>query len=148
MSSSSFLGAVNVGSSAISFFIAWNASSASVIQWKSFLFPYFLRVSRHDRALSAALERNLFKASSLPLRRCICFRLFGEGMFIIAFVFSGFAVIPSEVIIYPKNLPSSISKEHFWGFNFMFNFLSVNNVSSMSFIIARSGLLLMTMSST
>ncbi|GJR86010.1 hypothetical protein Tco_0210021 [Tanacetum coccineum] len=32
----------------------------------------------HDRALSAALERNLFKAASLPLSRCICFRLFDE----------------------------------------------------------------------
>nr|GEZ57200.1 hypothetical protein [Tanacetum cinerariifolium] len=63
ISSSSFLGAVNVGSFAISFFIAWNASSASVVQWKSLLFIQFLSMSMHGRALSAALERNLFKAA-------------------------------------------------------------------------------------
>ncbi|GKB53084.1 hypothetical protein Tco_0903837 [Tanacetum coccineum] len=67
MSSSSFIGAVSVG-----------------------------RVSRQGMTLFAALDRNLFKATSLPLSRCICFKLHGEGMFIMAFVFSGFALIPSE----------------------------------------------------
>ncbi|GJZ27496.1 hypothetical protein Tco_0571749 [Tanacetum coccineum] len=100
--------------SAIGFFIAWNASSAYIIQWKSFLFVHFLSVSRHGRALSAALKRNLFKAASFQLSRCICFRLLGEGMFSTTFVFSGFALIPSEVTLYPKNLPSSILKEHFF----------------------------------
>ncbi|GJZ65550.1 hypothetical protein Tco_0622246 [Tanacetum coccineum] len=37
MSSSSFIGAVYVGSSAINFFIAWNASSAAAVQWKLFV---------------------------------------------------------------------------------------------------------------
>nr|GEX04053.1 hypothetical protein [Tanacetum cinerariifolium] len=68
-------GAINVSSFAINYFISWNAFSASVVQWKSLLFVHFLSVSRHDRALSAALERNLFKAASFLLSHCICFRL-------------------------------------------------------------------------
>ncbi|GKE40740.1 hypothetical protein Tco_1464145, partial [Tanacetum coccineum] len=37
-----------------------------------------LATDRQGRALSAALESNLFKATSLPLSHYICFRLFGE----------------------------------------------------------------------
>nr|GEX83627.1 hypothetical protein [Tanacetum cinerariifolium] len=55
-----------------------------------------LATDRQGRAFLAALERNMFKATSLPLSRCIYFRLLGEGMFTTAFALSGFALIPSK----------------------------------------------------
>ncbi|GJZ65549.1 hypothetical protein Tco_0622245 [Tanacetum coccineum] len=66
--------------------------SVGFILWESTSSPFI----QMGRTLSAALYRNLFKAASLPLSRCICFRLLGEGMFITTFVFFGFALIPSK----------------------------------------------------
>nr|GEU75889.1 putative reverse transcriptase domain-containing protein [Tanacetum cinerariifolium] len=48
------------------------------------------------RAFSAALERNMFKAESMSLSRCICFKLLGDEIFVTTFAFSGFSLILSE----------------------------------------------------
>ncbi|GJU11315.1 hypothetical protein Tco_1133711 [Tanacetum coccineum] len=49
---------------------------------------------------------------------------------IMAFVFLGFALIPSDVTMYPKNLPSSTPNEHFLGFSFMFIAFKFSKVSA------------------
>ncbi|GJY77721.1 hypothetical protein Tco_0483522 [Tanacetum coccineum] len=56
----------------------------------------------------------------------------GDVRFDMAFVFLGFALIPSDVTCYPKNLPSSTPNEHFLGFSFMFIAFKFSNVSAMS----------------
>ncbi|GKE78824.1 hypothetical protein Tco_1544944 [Tanacetum coccineum] len=72
---------------------------------------------------SADLDKKHFKAASFPLRLCISLRVFGDYISDTAFVFLGFALMPLDVTIYPKNFPSATPKEHFLGFSFMLIFL-------------------------
>ncbi|MFS7959128.1 hypothetical protein Hanom_Chr08g00687011 [Helianthus anomalus] len=59
----------------------------------------------------------------------------GEGIHSIACTFSGFTLKPPFVTMKPRNFPSSITKEHLAGFNFIFTLRNELNVFSMSFNI-------------
>nr|GEY96579.1 hypothetical protein [Tanacetum cinerariifolium] len=49
-----------------------------------------------ERARSADLEKNQFKAANFPFRLCISLQVFGDCISSTALVFLGFAFIPSE----------------------------------------------------
>ncbi|GJV34521.1 hypothetical protein Tco_1394921 [Tanacetum coccineum] len=104
-------------------------------------------VLKNGKARSADLERKRFNAASFPLKLCISFNVLGDCISATAYVFLGFALIPSEVNMYPRNFPSSTPNEHFLGFNFMLTLQRLSKVLDISIIISRSVLLLMTMSS-
>ncbi|GJZ59393.1 hypothetical protein Tco_0615209, partial [Tanacetum coccineum] len=59
---------------------------------------YLGSVSKNRRACFADLERNRFRAANFPLKLCISFKVFGDCMSATAFVFLGFALIPSKIV--------------------------------------------------
>nr|GEW34707.1 ribonuclease H-like domain-containing protein [Tanacetum cinerariifolium] len=64
-----FIGAVSVGSSAISFFICLNATSASAVHWKYLFFVHFFKLLKNDRDFYVNLERNLFRLANFPFSK-------------------------------------------------------------------------------
>ncbi|GKA84419.1 hypothetical protein Tco_0806014 [Tanacetum coccineum] len=68
-----------------------------------------------DRDLFAELERNLFKLANFPLRLWTSLIVRGDGSCNTASVLSGHDFIPSGLILYPRNIPSTAPKVHFWG---------------------------------
>ncbi|GJT02690.1 valine--tRNA ligase, chloroplastic/mitochondrial 2 isoform X1 [Tanacetum coccineum] len=94
---SPFFGVVRVGNSDTNFFISRNAASAASVHLKSFLLVHFFNVSKKGRDRSADLDKKQLRAASFPLRDCIYLRVFGDGMPMTAFAFSGLTLIPSEV---------------------------------------------------
>nr|GFA60332.1 hypothetical protein [Tanacetum cinerariifolium] len=97
-------------------------------------------VLNNGKDFFADLDKNLFKLASF----CTSFKHFGDGRSMTAFIFSGDALSRSAFTLYPKKVPSLIPKAHFLGFNFMFIFWSVLNVSSASLITSSSVRLLIT----
>ena len=69
--------------------------------------------------LSVALETNLFRAVTFPVKLYTSFIVFGDLTSIIAFTLSGFASIPCWDTMNLKNFPKVIEKTHFSGFNFI-----------------------------
>ncbi|GKC30737.1 hypothetical protein Tco_1038031 [Tanacetum coccineum] len=110
ISSSFSIGAVSIGSSAISCFICLNASYASVFQWKSLFFVHFFKVLKNGSDFSADLAKNLFRLASFPFNFCTSFRHFGDGRLSTTSTLSGHTFSPLELTLYPKNIPSSTPK--------------------------------------
>ncbi|GJS96698.1 hypothetical protein Tco_0803666 [Tanacetum coccineum] len=145
---SPFFGVVRVGYSDTNFFISRTAASVAFVHLKSFFLVHFFNISKKGRDHLADLDKKRLRAARFPHRDCICLRVLGEGMSMTAFVFSGLAFIPSEVTMYPKNFPSCIPNEHFFGLSFMFILRRVEKVCSISFMMSCSVILLITISST
>ncbi|GJU85410.1 hypothetical protein Tco_1292956 [Tanacetum coccineum] len=124
------------------------ACSASGVQWKSLFLMHFFKVLNSGKDLSAELERNLFKLASFPLRLWTSLIVRGDGSHNTAFVFSGHGFIPSGLIMYPKNIPSTALNLHFLGLSFILIFRNVQSVSSITLSIYVSVWLLITNSST
>ncbi|GJS76874.1 hypothetical protein Tco_0726755 [Tanacetum coccineum] len=78
INSSLSIGAVSVGSYAISFFICLNVTSASAVHWKSLFFVHFFKVLKNDSDFSADLRRNLFRLANFPFSFPTSFRHFGD----------------------------------------------------------------------
>nr|GFC96140.1 hypothetical protein [Tanacetum cinerariifolium] len=107
-----------------------------------------VEVLKNGRDLSTDLARKRLRAASFPLKLCIFFSVRGDWRSAKSLVFLGLALIPFDVTIYPRNFPSSTTKEHFFGFNFILIFFKLSKVSAMSANNIFSCLLLITMSST
>ncbi|GKF25625.1 hypothetical protein Tco_0081519, partial [Tanacetum coccineum] len=112
--------------------------SASDVQWKSLFLIHFFMVLNSGKYFSADLERNLFKLANFPLRLWTSLIVRGDGSCSTASVLSGHGFIPSGVIVYPKNIPSTAPNVHFLGLSFMLILRNVRNVSSMSLSIYAS----------
>ena len=69
--------------------------------------------------MSVALETNLLRAATLPVRDFTSLIVLGELISRIALTFSGFASIPLYETINPRNFPEETPKAHLEGFNFM-----------------------------
>ncbi|KAM2951474.1 hypothetical protein COP2_000969 [Malus domestica] len=67
--------------------------------------------------MSVALEMNLVKTATLPVRLWMSFEVTGSVMSRIALIFSGLASMPRWLIMKPQNLPEPTSKAHLLGFN-------------------------------
>nr|GEW92786.1 zinc finger, CCHC-type [Tanacetum cinerariifolium] len=111
MISSSFsFGAINIGNSAIDFFICLNAVFAFAVHWKSLFFVHFFRVLKNCTNFSADLDRNLLRFANLPFSFCTSFKHFGDGKLRTASTLSGHTFNPSAFTLYPRNVPSLIPK--------------------------------------
>nr|GEX50074.1 hypothetical protein [Tanacetum cinerariifolium] len=112
------------------------------------LWPSLLSTSKKGSYLSAPFNRKRMRAAIFPLRLCTSLGVFGCLTSVMAFTFEGLARIPCLVMRFPKNGPSSMLKEHFFGLSFILidqNFLKVSFISTN---ISSSDVLLITMSST
>ena len=76
-----------------------------------------------------ALETNLLRAATLPVRDYTSLIVFGEDISRIALTFTGFTSIPLCDTINPRNFPEETLKVHLDEFSFMLYYLSVLNVS-------------------
>ena len=65
--------------------------------------------------LSVALEMNLFRATTFPIKLCTSFIVFGDFTSIIAFTLSRFSSIPHWDILNPKNFPKATQKHTLQG---------------------------------
>jgi len=72
----------------------------------------FFNTLKNVMHLSVALETNLFKAATFPVKVCTSFIVFGDLTLIIAFTLSGFASIPHWDTMNPKNFPEAIAKKN------------------------------------
>ena len=79
--------------------------------------------------MSVALETNLLRAATLPVRDYTSLVVLGEHISRMALTFLGFASIPFCETINPRNFPEETPKAHLDGFNFMWYCLRVLNVS-------------------
>ena len=108
----------------------------------------FLRILKNGKHLSIALETNLLRAATRLVRDWTSLIFRGGFMSSIAWVLSGFALIPLWETINPRNFPDNTPKAHLLGFNFMLYYLSVSNVSCRSSRCFPSSRLFTSMSST
>ena len=92
----------------------------------------FLRTLKNDKHLSVALETNLLRAATRPVRDWTSLMLYGGFIFRIVLIFSGFASIPLCDTMNPRNFPDDTPNTHLLGFNFILNRLSVSKVSCKS----------------
>ncbi|GJZ02352.1 hypothetical protein Tco_0520313 [Tanacetum coccineum] len=122
------------------------AEAARYITNTSPLIGALLRALKNGSDLSAPFERNRLSAVSFPLRLCISLNIFGGLRSVIALTFDGLDLIPCLVMRCPKNGPSSMPKEHFFGLSFILIDQSQSKVSWMSSSICSSKALLITMS--
>ena len=108
----------------------------------------FFRTLKNDKHLSVALETNLLKAVTRPVRNWTSLILYGGFISRIALIFSGFASIPLYETMNPRNFPDTTPKAHLLGFNFILYHLSVLKVSCKSSRCFPSSSLFTNMSST
>ncbi|GJY72846.1 hypothetical protein Tco_0477277, partial [Tanacetum coccineum] len=66
------------------------------------------RVLKKRSGFSVDLDKNLFKLASFPLRLCASFSIWGDRNFITASTFSGQALIPLMLTMWPRNAPSFV----------------------------------------
>ncbi|GJR18292.1 hypothetical protein Tco_0966819 [Tanacetum coccineum] len=76
---------------------------------------HFFKVLNSGKDFSADLERNLFKLANFPLRLWTSLIVRGDESCSTTSVLSGHGFIPSGVIVYPKNIPSTAPNVHFLG---------------------------------
>lgn len=126
------------------FFNLQKVSSASSSHWNL----CFFKVWKNGRALSANLERNMFRAAMQPVRRYTSFTVLGDFMSWTTCILSGFASIPLSSTKNPRHLPTVTPKTHFFGLSFMWYFLRVARVSSKSLAWSDTAFLLTIISST
>ncbi|GKF25302.1 hypothetical protein Tco_0081196, partial [Tanacetum coccineum] len=113
ISSSFGLGATSMGSSDKCCFSCLKACSTSGVQWKSLFLMHFFKVLNSGKNFSADLERNLFRLANFPLRLWTALIVRGDGSHNTASVLSRNSFIPSGLIMYPKNFPSTAPNVHF-----------------------------------
>ena len=73
--------------------------------------------------LSVALETNLFRAATFPVRLCTSFIVFGDLTSIITFTLSRFASIPCWDTMNPKNFPKATAKHILQGLILYYNYV-------------------------
>ena len=84
---------------------------------KNLLLPF--SESKKGRHLSVALEINLLRAATLPVKLWTSFILLGDLMLMRACIFSGLASILQWLTIKPKNFLEATPNAHFNGFSFI-----------------------------
>ncbi|GJU68650.1 hypothetical protein Tco_1254909 [Tanacetum coccineum] len=107
INSSFGLGATSRGSSDNWCFNCLKAYFASGVQQKSLFLMHFFKVLSSGKDFSADLEWNLFKLANFPLRLWTSLIVRGDGSYSTTSVLSGHGFIPSGLIMYPKNIPST-----------------------------------------
>ncbi|GJS96913.1 hypothetical protein Tco_0803881 [Tanacetum coccineum] len=137
--SCSLLRARRVGIFSMYLFISLKVLSASLVHVNYFLSRQPFSVLKKGKDFSALLDMNLFRAASFPLRFRTSLMVFGLFRLIRAWIFVGLALMPCFDNTCPRNWPSSIPKEHFFGLSFMLIFWSLLKVSRMSAIMFRTG---------
>ncbi|KAM2706140.1 hypothetical protein EV1_035261 [Malus domestica] len=123
-----------------------NALAHSSVHVMYFLFP--LSALKKGAHMSVALEMNLVKAATLPVRLWMSFEVIGYFMSRIALIFSGLASMPRWLIMKPKNLPEPTPKAHLLGFNLIRYLFRMVKVSDRSVMCWSACLLLTSISST
>ena len=77
------------------------------------------KVLKKRRHLSVALEMNLLRAATLPVRDYTSLIIFGEEILRMAFTFSIFVSIPLCDTMKQRNFPEDTPKAHLAGFSFI-----------------------------
>ena len=108
----------------------------------------FFRTLKNGKHLSVALETNLLRAATRPVRDCTSLIFCGGFISRIALIFSGLASIPLCETMNPRNFPEATPKAHLLGFNFILYRLSVLKVSCKSSKCLPSSKLFTNISST
>ena len=92
----------------------------------------FFKTLKNGKHLSVALETNLLRVATHPIRDWTSLILCGGFISRIALIFFGFASIPLCETMNPRNFPDATPKVHLLGFNFILYRLSVSKVSCRS----------------
>ena len=79
----------------------------------------FLRTSKNGKHLLVALETNLLSAATRSVSDWISLVFYGGFMSSIAWILSGFALIPLWETLNPRNFLDDTPKAHLLGFNFI-----------------------------
>ena len=130
------------------------ASSSTPVTWQGLPHThhsterFFFNTLKNGMHLSIALETNLFRSATFPVKLCTFFTVFGDLTSIIAFTLSRFASISHWDTINPKNFPEATAKTHLVGFNFILYLCSVLKVSLRSSKWLASSLLFISLLST
>ena len=96
--------------------------SSSNSFWQSSIHSkVFFSILKNDRHLSVALETNLLKATTLPLRLCTSLAFFGGAISSMARILLRLASMPCFDTMKPRNFPNDTLNAHLPGLNFPAN---------------------------